>query len=323
MPGQASPALIRDEPPRASSNRKIGTNIEIYFDQHYTATKEAFDTTRKADHIARAIRTRAVPGIELTEPPAWAIEAAVAGIDAMHDAAYVDALRTGTDRFLAASQGLDWCPNIWAMAVHSTAGVIAAAESALEHGVAGSLSSGLHHAKPERGDGFCTVNGLAITARHLVAAGKRVVILDLDAHCGGGTAAMIRTHGLAESVRLFDLSTSTFDDYPPVHPDDRLAVVRRSDEDYIEAVGDMLDEIDWAETDIVLYNAGVDPHPELERLTIVLRERMVFERTSTENTPIAWVLAGGYTGVMTMDELVDLHWQTIAAANEAPNPQSP
>ncbi len=275
---------------------------------------ESFDTTRKADHIAQFIHAKAEPGIKLAEPPTDALDAAIAGIEKMHNVAYVDALRTGNDVLLAESQGFDWCPNIWTMAVHSTAGVIAASQSAMQHGVSGSLSSGLHHAKPGRGDGFCTVNGLAIVAERLAADGNRVVVLDFDAHCGGGTAAMIAAHDLNESVRHFDLSTNTFDGYQRLHPDDRLVVVRRGDNDYIDAVGEMLDEIDWAGTDIVLYNAGVDIHPEFSRLTVALRERLVFARANAESTPIAWVLAGGYTFGMSMDELVDLHWQTITAA---------
>ncbi|MFT7610580.1 MAG: acetoin utilization deacetylase AcuC-like enzyme, partial [Candidatus Aldehydirespiratoraceae bacterium] len=170
------------------------------------------------------------------------------------------------------------------MAVHSTAGVIAATDAALADGIAGSLSSGLHHAKPDRGDGFCTVNGLAIAAARLVANEMNVAILDLDAHCGGGTAAMIRAHDLVDSVRHFDLSTNTFDGYDQAHPDDRLVVVRRDDDAYIDAVERMLDEMDWASTDIVLYNAGVDIHPEFSRVTVTTRERMVFERAAAEAT---------------------------------------
>lgn len=178
-----------------------------------------------------------------------------------------------------------------------------------------------HHARPERGAGFCTVNGLAVAAARLVADDLRVVVLDLDAHCGGGTAAMIAHHDLTDSVRQFDLSTNTFDGYDHVGPDDRLVVVRRGDDEYIDAVAGMLDEIDWAGTDIVLYNAGVDIHPEFSRLTVKVRERMVFERAAAQATPVAWVLAGGYTTGITMDELVDLHWQTIDAAIQAATPE--
>lgn len=253
--------------------------------------------------------------MELVEPPAWAVDAAIAGIEAMHTADYVDALRTGADAWLASSQGFDWDPGIWAMAVHSTAGVIAATESAVADGVAGSLSSGLHHAKPGTGDGFCTVNGLAIAAQRLAAPDSQVVILDLDAHCGGGTQQMLAAHDLHDQVRSYDLSTSAVDTYVPTHPDDRFVLMDGDDDTYLSAVESMLDDIAWDRARIVLYNAGMDPHPEVSKLALTIRERMVFERAAAEHVPIAWVLAGGYTwGRTTMDDLVDLHWLTIEAA---------
>ena len=288
--------------------------MKIFYDHHYTGAEHAFDTTRKSAAIADAVGTRQLDGVHLCEPSVGAIAAATAGIHHMHSIDYVEALRTGDDQGLAGSQGFQWCPGIWTMAVHSTAGVIAATDAALVDGVAGSLSSGLHHAKPDHGEGFCTVNGLAIASARLAADGKRVVVLDFDAHCGGGTAAMIATHDLGESIRHLDLSTNRFDRYEATHPDDRLVIESGGDSAYIDAAEQMLDEIDWASTDIVLYNAGVDIHPGLGRLTVATRERLVFERASTESTPIAWVLAGGYTWGITMDELVDLHWQTIDAA---------
>ena len=44
-----------------------------------------------------------------------------------------------------------------------------------------------HHAKPERADGFCLFNNLAIAVRKLVNEGKKVFILDIDGHHGDGT----------------------------------------------------------------------------------------------------------------------------------------
>jgi acetoin utilization deacetylase AcuC-like enzyme len=44
-----------------------------------------------------------------------------------------------------------------------------------------------HHAKPERADGFCLFNNLAIAVRKLVGEGKKVFILDIDGHHGDGT----------------------------------------------------------------------------------------------------------------------------------------
>jgi len=110
-----------------------------------------------------------------------------------HDASYIRAVETGVPRALAESQGFPWDVELWPMVLSSNGGAVAAALAALEHGVAGSLSSGLHHARRERGAGFCTFNGLVIAAREALTAGARsVLILDLDAHCGGGTRSMIQ-----------------------------------------------------------------------------------------------------------------------------------
>lgn len=96
--------------------------------------------------------------------------------------------------------------------VLASGGGVLAARSALEDGVAGSLSSVLHHAKADRGDGFCTFNSLVVAAKTLLDEGvaESVLILDLDAHYGGGTAQLID-----RDPRIWheDVSVDTFDHY--------------------------------------------------------------------------------------------------------------
>lgn len=51
------------------------------------------------------------------------------------------------------------------------------------------LGGGLHHAKPNKGEGFCIYNDVAICAKKLLKKGvKKIMILDTDAHAGNGTA---------------------------------------------------------------------------------------------------------------------------------------
>ena len=52
------------------------------------------------------------------------------------------------------------------------------------------IGSGLHHAKPDYGEGFCLYNDVAFCARYLMQEYKlqRVLILDTDAHAGNGTS---------------------------------------------------------------------------------------------------------------------------------------
>lgn len=54
-----------------------------------------------------------------------------------------------------------------------------------------SLGGGMHHAKPNTGEGFCIYNDVAFCARYLQHKYNldRILIVDTDAHAGNGTAA--------------------------------------------------------------------------------------------------------------------------------------
>lgn len=49
-------------------------------------------------------------------------------------------------------------------------------------------SGGYHHAFPEKAAGFCYINDNALACMVLAEAGKRVLYLDVDVHCGDGVA---------------------------------------------------------------------------------------------------------------------------------------
>lgn len=288
--------------------------MHIYFSPDYNDTTVEWDTTRKATAIAADLTTRPIAGVTLVAPrPADPTQLARA-----HDARYLDAVRTGTPYELAASNGLGWDPSLHRAVAASTGGVIAAATDAWRTGRhAGSLSSGLHHARRDGGLGFCTVNGLAVAAFELVDQGaQRVLILDLDAHCGGGTAGIIEGAARVEQV---DLSVVSFDRYR----DTANATLRLVEaDDYLPTVEAELGSIvDPATIDVVLYNAGMDPHERaggvagITAEVLAARERLVFDWAASADVPVAWVLAGGYTGPdLSLDDLVALHRLTPEAA---------
>jgi acetoin utilization deacetylase AcuC-like enzyme len=242
---------------------------------------------------------------------------------AVHDPDYVRAVETGLPRDLAESQEFVWDPGLWPMVLMSNGGVVAGALAALEQQVAGSLSSGLHHARRGRGAAFCTFNGLVIAAREALVAGARpVLILDLDAHCGGGTAALIQ-----DDPRIWQIDVSVTD-YDGYASSDRVwrEIVRRGP-DYLTTVQRGLDEADrrGPHFGLCLYNAGMDPHegcseggmPGITREVLAARERMVFDWCRRRDLPIAFVLAGGYVGPhLDKEGLVNLHRLTLSAAAE-------
>ena len=291
--------------------------MNVFYGPDYVASAHAFDTTRKAEWLAASLSRTPIRDIDLVVPqPLTATQVAT-----VHDIGYVQAVQTGIPRDLAESQGFAWDDGLWSMVLASNGGVVAAALDALEHAVSGSLSSGLHHARRERGDGYCTFNGLAIAAMCALDAGvESVLILDLDAHCGGGTASLI---GDDERIWHLDTSVSSYDSYESS---------RRASLKVLANAVDYLDEIRTSlnvvaklgpPLGLCLYNAGMDPFegcdtgglPGITREMLAERERMVFDWCRVHSLPVAFVLAGGYVGgQLTEDALVDLHRLTLAAA---------
>lgn len=97
----------------------------------------------------------------------------------------LDALRMGL--------GTADCPifrGMYDYAVLAAGATLVGAELLLsgEVDVAFNPSGGYHHAFPEKAAGFCYINDNALACTVLAEAGKRVLYLDVDVHCGDGVA---------------------------------------------------------------------------------------------------------------------------------------
>lgn len=307
--------------------------MRVFFDNRYVGSAHSFDTTKKAALVAEAIQTMA--GVTLVSPKA----ATQRELAMVHAPRYVRAVLTGKGQDRS-SAGFPWDPGYATAVSTSTGGVVEAALTALRAGVSGSLSSGLHHADSKRGAGFCTFNGLALAAK--IALGdrpkgekrrrwikprcKKVLILDLDAHCGGGTYDIIKDD---PRIWQIDISVCGFDSYEGRDPERHHLHVVRDAEDYLPLLELELERAAEEDFDLVLYNAGMDPHEDctvggLKGITsdvIRLRERMVFDWARARGIPVAFVLAGGYTGRDLWEEkLTALHQMTVAAATQGRMP---
>jgi acetoin utilization deacetylase AcuC-like enzyme len=293
--------------------------VRVFYSPQYVRSGYNFDTTRKAKWLADSLIESPIDGIELVAPDSLTREE----VADVHEPRYVRAIETGVPRQLAESQGFIWDAGLWPMVLASNGGAVAAARAALQDGIAGSLSSGLHHARFDSGAGFCTFNGLVIAARTVLAAGaKSVLILDLDAHCGGGSASLISDE---PRIRQLDVSVNNYDRYAPTDQA-RLAVVFDGRE-YLTTILRMMTELDSQDEkfDLCLYNAGMDPSEDcltggctgITRDILAERERIVFDWCGKRKLPIAFVLAGGYV-CSRLDEhgLVALHRLTLLAASQ-------
>jgi acetoin utilization deacetylase AcuC-like enzyme len=306
--GSAKPAR-KARPSRA----KIET-VKVFYSPAYVAPRYFYETTRKPGWIAASLLQEPISGIEMAVPEPVSQN----DLERIHDPAYVEAVRTGRDLSLASSDGFDWDEGIWTMATAMAGGMVQATREALKKGVAGTLSTGMHHAEYHFGKGFCTFNALVLAARIALDEGApEVLILDFDAHHGGGTHQLIFGQ---ERISHIDLAVSNYDHYVCKQ---NCTVFYLQGRTYLETVAAALAAAPKA--GLVLYNAGMDPYqgcpvggiPEVTLEVLAERERMVFEWASQNHLPIAFAIAGGYCSQPLpgpISELVKLHRLTLAAA---------
>lgn len=198
-----------------------------------------------------------------------------------HDRDYVDGVLD-----LTLSNGFgNRLPQVAASLPFTTGAMLAAAKEALRNGrVACAPVSGFHHAGYARGGGFCTFNGLMVTASALRRAGRvrRVGILDLDHHWGDGT----------EDIRR-RLHLGWIEHHSPGLSAEPAEAAR-----YLERLPSIVSG--FRDCDLLLYQAGADAHiadPLGGWMTdeqLARRDRIVFEVAATFGLPVAWNLAGGY-----------------------------
>lgn len=235
----------------------------------------------------------------------------------LHDPDYVRAFITGRGR-LASSQGWEWTPQIRTGVLAINAGQIAAARMALEHGIAANIAQGFHHARPEHGAGFCTFNGLALVAQEFPE--KRIFVLDCDEHCGDGTAEFTR-----KLPNLFNFSINGTNWGMHESPRSICRNIRsgpNSFPDYRRALEESFTSAQAWNADLIIYQAGADPHIDdplssgiLTTEQLLERDRMVFAHCHRRGTPVLFVLAGGYQTPIE-EKLLPLHLNTFKAAFE-------
>lgn len=293
-----------------TTSKHQSTTLPLFHNAHYGESKYEFDTTRKAVDIAQSLINCPIPGVEVIDPTNY-YEEAERVISTIHSPEYVKAVRTGKPRQLAQSSSFTWDKDIFTMARAHTAGMIGAAINALmTDSRQGSLSSGMHHASFDRGAGYCTFNGLAAAIQASINVGaQRFLVLDFDAHAGGGTWNIMQRLFPEKAVQI-DVTVSAFDTWTPIG-DSRLDIV--DSKNYIPAINASLEHAaSLAPFDLIIYNAGVDiRNSGVSEADLRTRERLVSEFIGTSSAIFG--LAGGYTwGRYNIDDVVGWHRLTIA-----------
>ena len=228
-------------------------------------------------------------------PRAW--------IEAVHDPAYVDqVLAAAVPRDKERRIGFAVTPHIALRAQLAPGGTWLAARLALRHGYCANAAGGSHHALHDTGAGYCVFNDLAIAAHRLTAEGDaaRVLIVDLDVHQGDGTAAL--TAARADIVTFSMHAEKNFPVRKARSDLDVPLADNTDDVDYLAVLREHLPPLlDRVTPDLVLYQAGVDPHEgdRLGRLALSdtgleARDRFVVREARRRGIPVASALGGGY-----------------------------
>lgn len=193
-------------------------------------------------------------------------------------------------------------------------GSLVAARAALESGVAVNLSGGYHHAKPDRGEGFCIYSDIAFLVSELRTAGRlhesdRIAYIDLDAHQGNGVC-----HQFMNDSRVFLFDMYNADIYPQYDREARqrvdcnlplphgcpgieyLRILRTCLPGFLDSI------MKSGRTALAIYNAGTDVFAgdalgglSLSPEQILERDLLVHEELRGREIPSVMLLSGGYS----------------------------
>lgn len=224
-------------------------------------------------------------------------------LEAVHDPDYVDEVfRAAVPHEKERRIGFPVTSYIRDRVRHTNGGTWLAARLAQQHGYAANSAAGSHHALAHTGAGYCVFNDLAVASHRLIAQGdaRRVLIVDLDVHQGDGTASL--TAGRED---IFTLSLHAEKNFPVRKARSNCDIALcdgTGDDGYLAVLAAHLPTIlDSFSPDLVLYQAGVDPHAEdkLGRLSLSdegleARDRLVVREARMRGIPIASALGGGY-----------------------------
>jgi acetoin utilization deacetylase AcuC-like enzyme len=210
-----------------------------------------------------------------------------------HDAGFVDDILAGREPNGFGTRD----PRVAASLPYTSGSMLAAARHVLADledfdsrtRIACSPTSGFHHAHYAEAGGFCTFNGLMVTALAVKAEGlaDRVLILDCDQHYGDGTQDIIEALGLDWVTHVTHAGG--------------LPGSYRDKQEMAEMIVRHIPAFARHKCrGLVLYQAGADCHVNdplggfLTADEMRQRDRLVLEMAVSTEVPVVWNLAGGY-----------------------------
>ncbi|MEJ2633960.1 MAG: histone deacetylase [Calditrichia bacterium] len=223
----------------------------------------------------------------------------------VHTREYLDSLRDPmkVGEILNLDYVNPWDEYIFEYFRYVTGGTLLATRYALQHNMTVfNLGGGYHHAHPDRGEGFCLLNDVAIAIRRMQIEKKvkRTLIVDLDYHQGNGNILFFKDD---ESVFTFSMHADAWVDNPPKAHNIGIELPSHTkDKKYLETLEKELHKIyQEFSPDLVMYVAGSDPY-ELDSLGdfdiseqgMLERDILVYRAARQRKIPLVVLNSGGY-----------------------------
>jgi len=297
------------------------SNYKIYYSPYYYADiGEGHVFPIKKFELVRdkLLAEGTLQANEIIEPQPAKVE----DLRLVHTENYITRLVDGT---LTAKEvrklGLPWSKSLVRRTFLAVSGTINASFHALETGVSSNLAGGTHHAFPDRGEGFCVLNDVAVAVRVLQQAqqAQRFLIIDCDVHQGNGTAFIFK-----DEEEVFTFSMHGAKNYPLFKEQSNLDIELKDgtgDAEYLETLNEALPRIFLHNPDLIFYLGGADPFEKdkLGRLNLTMkglwaRDEMVLNFAKAHHVPIVTVMSGGYA--LNINDTVEIHSNTIRAVKK-------
>lgn len=189
-----------------------------------------------------------------------------------------------------------------------------AVDLALEEEFCYFLGGGMHHARKDKGAGFCLLNDIVLSIKRAQKQNKLKTcwVIDVDAHKGDGTAHMTVDDSSILTLSLHMEKGWPLDHSDPTHPSKTPSTIdieinSQNTKDYNQLLSKGLAkllEIQGSTPDLIIVNNGADPyeHDELPSTTplkltkevLLERDQILFNFAKSKGVPQAWVMSGGY-----------------------------
>jgi len=272
--------------------------MKVFYSEKMVAPRDGFSpSAAKPAMVMANWRANQLP-LEEEEPEPISRDAFALA----HDREFVDAVLD-----LQRDNGFGSRSEMTAAALpYTTGAMLAAARYAIRNGtLVAAPCSGFHHAGYRYASGFCTFNGLMVTAfalrnEELV---DRVGILDCDVHFGDGTEDILDKLNARDWIQHITSGHG----YP------------MNAAPFFEALPGLVRG--FSGCDVLLYQAGADAHINdplggfLTTDQLRERDRIVFKTAVEMGLPVAWNLAGGYQ--RPIERVLEIHLNTARCCVDA------